>query len=207
MYRFALAVALICSPALAQQSSNTETDRIAVVVLKEMHNRGAELYNANDHAGCLKVYTTALLTTKPFLKHRPAIQKAIDDGLAEVDKLDSPKAQAYRLHEIIGRIHDELKADPELPKPVPTEVAGVLALNGQPLEGAAVTLTAGKRAFTAISDAAGRYAITDPLPLGTYTVIISGGSVPAKYQSSETSGLVLEVVAGKNTHDVKLQSK
>ena len=208
----ALVCALIASAALGQTPvpksiSESELDRTASDVLKEMHNKGAELYNANDSAGCLKVYSTALQSVKPFLKHRPAIQKTIDAGLIEVDKLDGAKARSFRLHEIIERVRADLKAEPALPKATHSGVSGVVALDGQPLAGAAITLTGGKRSFTAFTDAAGRFAITDSIPAGTYAVIATGTELPAKYQLSDTSGLKVEVAAGKNTHDLNLRSK
>ena len=187
--------------------SESELDRIASDVLKEMHNKGAELYNANDSAGCLKVYSTALQSVRPFLKHRAAIQKTIDAGLLEVEKLDGAKARSFRLHEIIERVRADLKAEPALPKATQSQVSGVVTLDGQPLAGAAITLTGGNRGFTAITDAEGRYAITDAVPAGTYAVFVTGSELPAKYHSSDTSGLMVEVVAGKNTHDLNLQSK
>ncbi len=205
--RIAFAVGCFVSTAAAQQptpTADSNLDRIAAEVLKEMHNKGAALYDAKDHAGCLKIYSTALQSVKPFLNHRPATQKDIADGLAEVEKLDGAKAQAYRTHELIVRIRTELQAGPIT---VPAQVSGVVTLNGQPLAGVAVTLTGGQRSFTAITDEAGRFATTDPIPSRSYSAFVTGGSVPARYQSSDTSGIVLEVAVGKNTHDLNLQSK
>lgn len=205
--RIALALGCFVSTATAQQPTPTaesNLDRIAAEVLKEMHNKGAALYDAKDHAGCSKICSTALQSVKPFLSHRPATQKAIADGLAEVEKLDGVKAQAYRTHELIVRIRTELQAGP---KAVPAQVSGVLTLDGKPLAGVAVTLTGGQRSFTAITDVAGRFAITDPIPSRSYSVFVTGLSVPPRYQSSDASGIVLEVAAGKNSHDLNLQSK
>jgi len=194
--------------------AEVELDQIAIDTLKEMHNKGAELYNANDPSGCLKIYATALLTVKPFLKHRPEIQKVIDAGMAEVEKLDGAKAQAFRMHELIEKVRADLKAEPKkpvVPEPpvvaLPAQIFGVLTLDGKPLAEAAITVIAGRRAFTATTDAGGKYAITDALPIGKYTVIVTGADAPAKFQSAETSGLTVDVVAGKNMQDVNLKSK
>lgn len=205
--RIALAVGCFVSTAAAQQPApkpESNLDRIAAEVLKEMHNKGAALYDAKDYAGCLKVYSTALQSVKPFLNHRPATQKAIAEGVAEVEKLEGAKAQAYRAHELIVRIRTELQAGP---KAVPAQVSGVVTLDGKPLAGVAVTLTGGQRSFTAITDGAGRFAITDPIPSRSYSAFVTGTPVPARYRSSDTSGIAFEVAAGKNSHDLNLQSK
>ncbi len=188
-----------------------ELDVIALDVFKEMHNRGAELYNAGDPTGCLKVYATALLTAKPFLKHRPAMQKAIEAGLAEAEKADGAKLQAFGLHKHLVKLRTDLEADlagAEVPAPaLPAQCAGVLTLNGKPVALASITLAGNARAFTATTDAEGRYAFADALPPGRYDVIVTGASVPAKYAQSDTSGIVFELAVEKNAGDLALQSK
>ncbi len=178
-------------------------DRIAIDVLKEMHDKGAVLYNAGDAAGSLKVYNTTLLSVKPFLQHRPAIQKSIDSGITEAEKSDTVKLQAYRLHELIERIRVDLKPVKKRPP-----LTGVLKLDGQPLAQATITIAGKGRAFTTITDAQGKYSYTHELPYGEYTVLVKGTAVPAKFNTSETSGLLLEVAPGpENTRDLELKSK
>jgi hypothetical protein len=87
-----------------------DLDRVAVEVLKDLHNRGADLYNAADAVGAMRLYEGTLRTVVPFLTHRPKVQKAIEDGLADALKLDGPKAQAFRLHEVIDAVRTDLKA-------------------------------------------------------------------------------------------------
>ena len=58
--------------------AQADHDQIVVSILKEVHNRGAELYNRGDAAGCYRMYEGALVTVKAFLTHRPAVQKVID---------------------------------------------------------------------------------------------------------------------------------
>jgi hypothetical protein len=189
-------------------SSPRELDTIALEVFKEMHNRGAELYNAGDATGCLKVYATALLTAKPFLKHRPAIQKLIDDGLAEAEKADGAKLQAFGLHKLFLQVRAELETAPaKVEEPKSAQMFGVLTLDGKPVTGASITIAWKDRAFTATTDAEGKFAFTDALPLGKYAVIITGAAVPVKYGSTETTDLAITVVAGKNVSDLALKSK
>lgn len=111
--------------------SATQLDIAVADTLKEVHNRGAELYNRGDHGGAYRLYEGALSSVRPFVAHRPAVLKAIDDGLSETAKSDGPKVQAFRLHEIIEQVRADLKAEvakaaeakpatPEVPaKPAP----------------------------------------------------------------------------------------
>jgi hypothetical protein len=208
--------------------SHADLDRIAVEVLKDLHNRGADLYNAADAAGAVRVYETTLRAVGPFLAHRPKVRAAVADGLAEALKLDGAKAQAYRLHEVIDRVRTELKGaakgdDPTAAKPVEAErkpeppavgaLSGVLTLDGQPVPKADVTLVSltlpQPRVFTAATDIDGKFAFPAELPVATYAVMVTGGvkPLPARCQSTMTSGVQVVVKAGSQTADVSLQSK
>ena len=62
-------------------------DRLVVDSLKEVHNRGADLYNTgNDFVGAYRMYEGGLLAVRPLLGHRPDEQKAIDEGVAAAEK-------------------------------------------------------------------------------------------------------------------------
>ncbi|MGL6074672.1 MAG: hypothetical protein ACRC8S_10970 [Fimbriiglobus sp.] len=106
----------LASPALAQSSPKPITaptilDQLAVDTLKEVHNRGADLYNRGEHASSYRMYEGALITVKPFLAHRPSIQKLIATSLEETAKTEGSKIQAYRLHEVIEQVRADLKAE------------------------------------------------------------------------------------------------
>jgi hypothetical protein len=219
----------------AASVSHADLDKLAVEVLKDLHNRGADLYNAADAAGALRLYEGSLRVVGPFLAHRPKVQAVIADGLAEALKLDTPKAQAYRLHEVMELARGELKAaikadeeakpapmpepkkpdpKPEPPKPEPPAfglLTGVLTLDGKPLAKAEITLVSlalsPPRVFSATADADGKFAFPAELPPASFTVMVTGAGVPEKFQSTRTSGLEVVVKAGRNTADLKLQSK
>jgi hypothetical protein len=211
-----------------------DLDKVAVEVLKDLHNRGADLYNAADAVGAMRLYEGTLRTVVPFLAHRPKVQKAIGDGLADALKLDGPKAQAFRLHEVIDAVRTDLKAaikadaeakptspteskkppDPTPPQPpAPTvgSVSGVLTLDGKPLKAdvTLVSLTLPRpRVFTAAAAADGKFAFPAELPPATYAGMVTAApGVPARYLSTMTSGLEVAVKAGPQTADLKLQSK
>jgi hypothetical protein len=103
-------------------------DKLVVDTLRDVHNKGADLYNTSkDFAGAYRMYQGALLTVRPFLAHRPVTQKMIDDGLAAAEKETSVAQKAFKLHEAIEIIRTHLKATnepikkPEDKKPVDTK--------------------------------------------------------------------------------------
>src|SRR5262245_24890563 len=56
-------------------------DRRVYDVLREVHNQGADLYNAGDPAGCYRMFQGAMITVRPLLDHRPEQQKFITSKL------------------------------------------------------------------------------------------------------------------------------
>jgi hypothetical protein len=98
-------------PGPESPSGKGSADRVVIDALKDVHNKGAELYNAGDAAGCYRMYQGALIAIRPFLTHRPAVQKVLDDGLVEVAKTEGVKIQAFRMHEIIEEIRGKLKVE------------------------------------------------------------------------------------------------
>ncbi len=204
-------------------TTHADLDKLAVEVLKDLHNRGADLYNAADAPGALRLYEATLRAIGPFLAHRPKLQAAIADGLAEVGKGDGAKAQAFRLHEVIDQVRNDLKAamtadaepkpgekksdpkpgdpksDPKPPEPPAVgSLGGVITLDGQPLGKADVTLvslTLSKpRVFTAATDAAGQFAFPAELPPGTYAVMVTGGVKPPPAKYQSTMTSGVELV-------------
>ncbi|HEV3437195.1 MAG TPA: carboxypeptidase-like regulatory domain-containing protein [Gemmata sp.] len=62
-------------------------DKLVVDSLRDVHNKGADLFNeSKDFIGTYRMYQGALLTVRPLLAHQPAAQKLIDDGLAMTEK-------------------------------------------------------------------------------------------------------------------------
>jgi hypothetical protein len=228
-YLFGLCAAALAATAPAQPPA-AGVDKLADEVLKDVHNRGAELYNRGDPAGCYRMYQGALLAIRPFLAHRPAAQKVLDNGLAEVAKATDPKVQAFRLHQIIEQVRADLKKsaaatkatgqpekkEKEKQKEKPTAgatgtLSGHLTLDGKPLGGAEVTLVSlalsPPLVFTAKTKADGTYAFDKPLPKGQYVVMITGAKVPEKFQTAGTSELRLNVAGGPGSVDFALKSK
>jgi hemoglobin len=109
-----LALARVTSADDAKKGStldNKEVDQRIYNVLRDVINTGAELYNRpkpnNDPNGCYRVYQGSLITLKPLLSHRPALQKAIDDALAKAEGEPSVYERAFVLRAALDRIRDE----------------------------------------------------------------------------------------------------
>jgi hemoglobin len=87
--------------------------------LRDVINSGAELFNKyGDHAGCYRLYQGALLSIKPFLA--PAMQKEIDEAIAEAEDLPRYGARAFALRKTIDAIRAQAGAAPpkeKLPPP------------------------------------------------------------------------------------------
>lgn len=215
-------------------STKSDPDRLVIDALKEVHNRGADLYNTGDSAGCFRMYQGALLTARAFLGHRPAVQKVIDDGLADVAKTEGVKIQAFRLHEVIedvrAKLKDEIKKakdpgskdepkpkpDPKVePPPKPLPPTGTVTLDGKPLAGGDVTFVSldapAPAVFTAIVRADGTFQFDGAIPAGNYAVLVNpgpaAGKIPDKYQDAGKSGLRAKVAGGANVVTLALTGK
>ena len=198
--------------------SATQLEQAAADILKEVHNRGADLYNRGDPAGAYRMYEGALSTVRPFIAHRPAILKSIEDGLNETAKTDGAKIQAFRLHEVLEQVRADLKAEiakaaeakpaaPEAPakpadapKPVAKSaplISGTLSRNGTPIGAADVTLVTLDqklpRVVTVTTNLSGQFEFADTLTNGKYAVMLTGKEVPAKYTTVATSPLRIDV--------------
>ena len=186
-------------------------DKLVVDALKEVHNRGADLYNVGmDFAGAWRLYEGGLMAVRPLLGHRPDEQKLIDTGLAAAEKEPEVARKAFLLHETIEKVRANLRtprpeakqsADPAKAKG-PGDVAkagggpglrGRVTLKGQPLPAGDVILVSldqpKPRVFAAAVQSEGQYALTEAIPPGNYAVIVKGKGVPEKYQTTTTSGL------------------
>ncbi|MBA4188682.1 MAG: hypothetical protein C0467_11845 [Planctomycetaceae bacterium] len=114
-------------------------DKLVVDALREVHNRGADLYNTTrDFDGAFRTYQGGLVAVKPLLNHRPEAQKLIEDGLAAADKEPTPARKAFKLHETIEAVRKSLKDANEPPikpiKPDPKPVEPVVEPKPKPIK-------------------------------------------------------------------------
>jgi len=100
-------------PPLADPPAASKTlEQRLNATLKDLTNRGADMYNAGDPAGCYHMFQGALLTAKPLLDARPEIQKAIDAGMAEAAREADFRRRAWALRRTLDDVRSQLaKAD------------------------------------------------------------------------------------------------
>ncbi|HSQ58413.1 MAG TPA: carboxypeptidase-like regulatory domain-containing protein [Gemmata sp.] len=230
-----LLASILAGGTLAQEPKYPDAktfDKLVDASLRDVHNRAAEIFNnKQDYQGAYRMFQGALLTVHPLLAHHPRAQKMIDKGLQEAETIPTMSDKAHRLHEVIFELRDYLK-DPEglnkkKTEPKPKEksgkvgmggggkgggagtVTGLVTFNGKALPDAGITLVtldeAKPRVFTGTTQADGSYSIKEQLPAGRYAVIVTAPTIPAKYQTTTTSGLTIEVKPGANVHNIDLK--
>src|SRR5262249_23477404 len=85
-------------------------DEIVNRTLRDVINRGAAMYNdQGDYAGCYRLWEGALLMVRPFLDHRPELQKAIDAGIVDAQRNPQLNRRAFVLREVIDKIRTETR--------------------------------------------------------------------------------------------------
>lgn len=182
-------------------------DRAILDTLKDVHNRGAELYNAGDHAGAFRLYQGGLIVAKPFLAHRTKQSESIREGLDQVDKSTAdPKLKAFRLHEVLEQIRselkDELKKQSDRENPAEAAVSGHVTVGGKPVGSVTVAFVpaAAKKALATVKcNADGSYNFTTTLPIGAYFVTLVGDGVTPQFARPETTPLKADLKAGVNS--------
>ena len=210
-------------------------DRLVIDALRDVHNRGASLYNeGKDYAGCFRMYEGSLRTVRPLLAHRPAVQKRIDDDLAKLGDDETVRAKAFRLHELIETVRGELRDGavkpveskpiqnaPHSPTPVPLTTvpakpvaipawSGIVSLAGKPLSGAEVTFVslelAEPKVVSSETNANGRVRVVLPA-FGRYAMMVTGPGVPERYATTTASGLRTDVRLGSDEGTINLNEK
>lgn len=187
--------------------AQTDHDKAVLDTLKDVHNRGAELYNTGDHVSAFRLYQGGLIVAKPFLAHRPKQQAAIQEGLDQIDRSQAEaKLKAFRLHEVIDQIRSELKAElkqrTDRENPAEAAVSGLASVAGRPAGNVAIAFVPArttKPLATARSADDGRYQIATTLPIGAYFVTLTGPGVPEQFAKPETTPLKADLKAGVNT--------
>jgi hypothetical protein len=91
-------------------------DKMVLDTLRDVINRGADLYNGGEWTGCYRLYEGALRTVKPFLKHRPNLQKAIDEGLVNAQNDPVSWRRAFVLRAVLDKIRKEVRPPKEEPE-------------------------------------------------------------------------------------------
>lgn len=141
----------------------------------------------------------------------PAPIAPVPEKKVESAKADLPKLDPLAALPAIDAPKEKKVADKGQPKGA---LSGIAMLDGKPLPpGFFVTLvsTEGKR-YSTIVQKEGNYRFTLGIPVGSYRVVVEPVSadaakkaaVPPRYRDESTSGLTIQIVAGQQTHDLRL---
>jgi hypothetical protein len=82
-------------------------DRQIIDLLAAIHDRGAILYNAGDHAGCYHLFEGSLVTVRPLLPRE--LQDMIAVGIPDAERQPSMPRRAMLLHELMEAIRVKLR--------------------------------------------------------------------------------------------------
>jgi hypothetical protein len=83
-------------------------DETLYQTLREVINRGADLYNGGDPAACYRLFEGALMAIKPTLDRHPELQQAIGKGLASADKDPVMWRRAFTLRSVLDKVRAEV---------------------------------------------------------------------------------------------------
>jgi hemoglobin len=104
------------------------SDQRLVSVLRDVINRGVDIFNPpsmggrGDHNGCYRLFQGALMVARAELDQHPDLQKEIDAGLKDAERLATPGERAHALRRVID--NTRMKLDPSLKKVAETKPAG-----------------------------------------------------------------------------------
>jgi hypothetical protein len=78
-------------------------------LLRDVINRGADLYNSGDRNGCYRLFQGALMVLRAQLSD-PDLRKAIDGGIAEAEQMPSVDQRAHALRRVLDSVRFRVKA-------------------------------------------------------------------------------------------------
>jgi truncated hemoglobin YjbI len=82
--------------------------------LRDVINKGADLYNSGDQNGCYRLYEGALMAVQPLLDHRPEVQKRITTAIEDARRNADLSRRAFVLRDAIDKLRNDIhpkKAD------------------------------------------------------------------------------------------------
>jgi hemoglobin len=109
-YAASLAVAVLGTLAWAEEKKPAGADPEQGVYesLRDVINRGADLYNSGRPAACASVYREALLGLEPQLADRPGLWDSVKVWVRETDRDPSDSHRAFILRAIIDNVRNQV---------------------------------------------------------------------------------------------------
>jgi hemoglobin len=110
MGKLAVGVLLLAmaGSAVAEDRDSKAIDQKVYTSLRDVINRGADMYNNGDAAGCYRLFEGALLAVRPLLDHRAELQKSIDAGLASAPGNPDMRRRAWALRRVLDDVRDQV---------------------------------------------------------------------------------------------------
>jgi hemoglobin len=166
-------------------AEHAKLDQQLADTLRDVHNKGAELYNSGDRNGCYRMFQGALLAIKPLLALHPDLQKEIENGMAAADKLPRVDNQAFELHKLIEGVRGKLKTNATAK---PAETTGTIGKGGskateatkaEPKKSEAVKAATGKGAAKTLWDRLGGEANVKKIVDDFFALVVADPKVDA----------------------------
>jgi hemoglobin len=86
-----------------------DLDRAVYQALTDVMNEAADLYNGGGAAASAALYRGALLAVEPLLGHRPDLQRAVRQGLADAQRFPDAGRRAWALHYVAARARTDVQ--------------------------------------------------------------------------------------------------
>jgi hemoglobin len=128
----------LAEPSRAADDKPTAGDQRVVDALKDVINRGVDIFNPRDrgglgdHNGCYRLFQGALMMARTQLNDHPNLQKEIDGGLANAERLPTPGERAHALRRVIDQVRETL--NPNLKKAAEVKPADKKPDDKKPLD-------------------------------------------------------------------------
>jgi hemoglobin len=91
------------SPADQPKAADAPSGQQLSELLRDVINRGADLYNNGDRNGCYRLFQGALMVLRAQLSD-PELRKVIDAGVAEAEQMPSVDQRAHALRRVLDGV-------------------------------------------------------------------------------------------------------
>src|SRR5690242_16771108 len=88
--------------------SRQDLDEQVCEALRQVIEEGREHFNHGYPGVCSQVFRGGLIAVKPLLGHHPRVQKAIEKGLADAQRLPTLRQEALELRKVIDSVRNDV---------------------------------------------------------------------------------------------------
>jgi hypothetical protein len=106
--RLSLALVLVLGASRAQAQDTAAMQamdaRVHAAIFRTI-DTGFRLFNANDQAGCYRIYQGSLLALAPLLDYRAELKDTVEQGLADSERLPDVASRAFALRKTLDAVY------------------------------------------------------------------------------------------------------